>query len=282
MESATLPNAANQKAQDQRLGDFAQVDRADSDDLVKRLDAMHALDAFRAYKKVTFDLLRLAPGARTADVGCGTGDDVRSLLDRVGPEGEAVGFDLSEAMLAQARARHAGIQGIRFAAAHSDGLDATDAYFDGIRADRVLIHVPIPASTLKEMLRVTRPGGRIVISEPDMPGCWAASDDYGTTDRVMREIANSCRHPYLARDLWAMFKDAGLDDVSLTVKPVTAFDPVSVGRILDFSGVVTSMVTRGLLGQDEAAVWAASLAERGRTGRFVVGVNIIIAAGTKV
>jgi ubiquinone/menaquinone biosynthesis C-methylase UbiE len=147
-------------------------------------------------------------------------------------------------MLAQARDRHSTTPGLDFKRAPSDELGVPDGSFDGIRADRVLIHVPSPSATLKEMMRVTKPGGRIVVSEPDMPGCWIASDDHPTTNRIMQAIANSCVTPYLARDLWTMFRDAGLQDVSLTVQPLVAFDPESVGKILDFKGVVASMVAK--------------------------------------
>src|SRR6516165_10914524 len=87
------------------LGSFANVDTADPADLVHRLDAMHMLEFFRAYKHETFGLLGLAPGDRVADVGCGTGDDARNLAAIVGAAGTAVGFDLSDSMLAEARSR---------------------------------------------------------------------------------------------------------------------------------------------------------------------------------
>jgi len=266
---------------DRQLGDFAHVDEADAGDLVARLDAMHSLESFRIYKKETFDLLRLQPGFKVADVGCGTGEDVRTLAGLVQPNGEATGLDLSEAMLAQARERHGDVPGVSFLQASSDTLGAPDAAFDAIRADRVLIHVPDPAATLKEMIRVTRPGGRIVISEPDMPGCWVASDDNDLTDQIMRQIAISCVTPYLARNLWVAFKDAGLKDVTLTVRTVTVFDPASVGRILDFEGVIGSMLTKGQMNQKQADGWIQEFTERGQNGRFVAAVCIMIVAGTK-
>jgi ubiquinone/menaquinone biosynthesis C-methylase UbiE len=238
------------------------------------------LTHFALTKAQTFDLLRLVPGVKVADVGCGTGVDARILSDLVGPGGQTTGFDLSEAMLAQARDRHSTTPGLDFKRAPSDELGVPDGSFDGIRADRVLIHVPSPSATLKEMMRVTKPGGRIVVSEPDMPGCWIASDDHPTTNRIMQAIANSCVTPYLARDLWTMFRDAGLQDVSLTVQPLVAFDPESVGKILDFKGVVAGMVAKNLLHKEEAEIWISEFVERGRLDRFVAGVSIMIVAGT--
>ena len=270
-----------QYSAERRLGDFADVDGADASNLVDRLDAMHALGAFQQYKGATFDLLRPGPGLALADFGCGTGDDARRLAKRVAPGGTVTGFDVSEAMLSQARERHGRTPGLDFVRIASDGLDAPSNHFDGIRADRVLIHVPDPRQTLEEMIRVTKRGGRIVISEPDMPGCWVASDDYGLSDRIMGQIAKSCAHPYFARDLYAAFKDAGLQDISFEIWPVTAFDPASVARILDLEGVVSGMYSKGLLTLDEVNNATSDLMSRGRDGRFVASVSVMIAGATK-
>src|SRR5665213_3430071 len=51
------------------------------------------------------DLARVGPGSRVLDVATGTGDLARELARRVGPGGEGVGSDFSEAMLARARAK---------------------------------------------------------------------------------------------------------------------------------------------------------------------------------
>src|SRR4051812_44986622 len=87
------------------LGSFADVDKADPDDLVERLDTMHGLDFFRSYKEETFELMRLRPGSAVADVGCGTGEDAWRLLDLVGESGRVVGYDMSDAMLEEAAKR---------------------------------------------------------------------------------------------------------------------------------------------------------------------------------
>jgi ubiquinone/menaquinone biosynthesis C-methylase UbiE len=274
--TSTAPEANTRK-----LGDFAHVDTADAGNLVARLDAMHALRSFQVYKQETFELLRARPGARLADVGCGTGEDARAMAGLVAPDGEVTGFDLSVAMLDQARGRHAGVPGLDFVNAPADALGAADESFDAVRADRVLIHVPDAAGALREMIRVTKSGGRVVISEPDMPGCWVASSDYATTDQIMRQIAQSCIAPYLARDLMAMFRDAGMDEVALSVRTVLAFDPASVGKILDFGSVIKGMLSHGLLSEDQAQKWMTDFAERGLNGRFAAGVNIMIVSGTK-
>ncbi len=271
----------SQTIANRQLGAFANVDNTDANDFIERLDEMHSLDVFRAYKRRTFEEMRLSPGAHIADVGCGTGEDISILAGLVGASGSAVGIDLSEAMVAEARKRHSGVPGLSFAQAPSDRLGLADDSLDAIRADRVLIHVPEPEATLAEFIRVTKPGGRIVISEPDMHGFWLASDDYGATRILMTEIANSCITPYLPRDLWTMFRDAGLKDVQCTVQTLTSSDIAAVAKVLDFSIVLKMAVARELLTEERAARWMEDMQRRSASDRFAAGLSIMIVSGTK-
>jgi ubiquinone/menaquinone biosynthesis C-methylase UbiE len=263
------------------LGNFASVDQADTADLVDRLDTMHTLDIFRSYKRETFDLMRLGPGSHAADLGCGTGEDARRMLDIVGPAGGITGFDMSAAMLAEAGARHGDAARLRFVSSSADRLDAPDASFDAIRADRVLTHVPDTDAALREMVRVVKPGGRVVVSEPDMPGCWVTNKHHGVSMRVLQVIAESCVQPYLARELYHGFLDAGLTDVTLLLRPLVVYEPEAAANILKFDGAMRSMIGEGQLDPAEAQDWLADFEERRRSGRFMAGVTIFIAAGTK-
>jgi len=269
------------EADTRTLGDFARVDAADARNLVSRLDVMHGLEPFKAYKADTFRMLRVGPGSSVADVGCGTGEDARSLAEIVGEQGRVVGIDLSEAMLTEARERHAAAKSLTFKVGPADALPLPDNGLDAIRADRVLIHVPGARAALHEMIRVTRPGGRIVVSEPDMPGCWVASDNYALTGRIMGAIAGSCIAPFLARDLYPLFRDAGLEDITFSVVGLSACEPESVNAILDFGRVIAGMMAAGRLDAAEAAAWTEDLEQRGRAGRFAAGVSVMVASGTK-
>lgn len=264
-----------------QLGAFANVDKTDAQDFIERLDEMHALDVFRAYKKYTFDLLGLKPGARVADVGCGTGEDISLLADLVGPEGSATGFDLSKAMVDEATGRHSARNTISFIQAPSENLGVPDGHFDAIRADRVLIHVPSPEATLQEFIRAAKPGGRIVISEPDMHGFWVASDDYQTSQLLVKEIANSCVTPYLPRDLWTMMRDVGLKDVQCSVQTLTSADIGAVAKVLDLSMVVKLAVSGGGISQERADAWLDDLQKRAVNNRFAAALSIVIVSGTK-
>ncbi len=96
---------------------------------------------------------------RIGDVGCGPGH-VAAYLHEHGAD--VVGLDLSPAMIAQARALHPGIE---FAVADMRALPVEDGALGGIVAVYSLIHIPRDevVSVLRELRRVLRPGGRLVV-----------------------------------------------------------------------------------------------------------------------
>lgn len=264
------------------LGNFANVDQTNPAELVGRLDTMHALEFFRAYKRETFSLMQLGAAASAADVGCGTGEDARQMAELVGKAGRVVGFDISEAMLKEARARHeASVPNLQFVQCSANDLKAPSASFDAVRADRVLTHVPDTMGALREMVRVVKPGGRVVVSEPDMLGCWVNSAHHATSTRILQAIAHSCERPFAARDLYHQFQDVGLAEVRLILRSVALTDPQAADDILKFGTAIETMIEQGKLGEEEARLWLADFDERRRTGRFLGGATIFIVAGVK-
>jgi ubiquinone/menaquinone biosynthesis C-methylase UbiE len=130
------------------------------------LSRVAALEPLRAGKQRSHELLQIKPGDRVLDIGCGTGVDVLTLAAMVSPGGEAVGIDSSDGVLAEARraATEAGL-GARFELVDAAALPFPDEHFDACRCDRTLQHLPDPHRVLNEMVRVTRPGGTVLISE---------------------------------------------------------------------------------------------------------------------
>ena len=110
------------------------------------------------------DLAAPAPGETVADVGCGNGAYLAELARR-GLPGRILGLDLSLGMLAAARDRltSAGPAGVALIAADATALPLPDGVADLTLAMHMLYHVPDPSQAIRELRRVTRPGGRVVI-----------------------------------------------------------------------------------------------------------------------
>jgi demethylmenaquinone methyltransferase/2-methoxy-6-polyprenyl-1,4-benzoquinol methylase len=108
----------------------------------------------------------LGPGDRALDVATGTGDLAMALAERVGPDGEVVGSDFSEAMLELARRK---APGIRFETANALDLPYEDDSFDAATVGFGARNFSDLPRGLREMARVVRPGGRVVVLEITTP-----------------------------------------------------------------------------------------------------------------
>ena len=114
---------------------FTAVDRqGDPGFFITFLDAGNALEDIKSVKRVMLAQLELCDGVSLLDVGCGTGDDVRDLAQLVGPRGRVVGVDVSGAMIAEAKKRHATSElPVEFVEGDAQDLTFPEASFDRCR-----------------------------------------------------------------------------------------------------------------------------------------------------
>ncbi len=131
-----------------------------------RIDELDAwTSAAFAYKEASFALV---PGTslRVLDLGCGTGDDVLALAERLGSDAQVIGIDLDLELVDEAsrRARNVALN-VSFAVGDAHALAFAPDTFDAVRADRLLSHVADELRVLTEIWRVLLPGGRLILHE---------------------------------------------------------------------------------------------------------------------
>ncbi len=261
---------------------LAPRDAGDPGYYVRHLSAINGLEQTRGYKRRTLELLGVAPGQRVLDVGCGAGDEVRALARLVGLSGQATGIDAGEAMVAEAR-RRAVAEGstARFATADTARLPFPDARFDGCRADRVLQHLADPASAVAEMARLVRPGGRVVLAEPDWETYVVDAPDRGLTRRILNARCDRFPSGWVGRGLPRLLRAAGLE--VLAVQPMTAVH-TRLGEA-DAVGILRASAARATaddaISAVEADAWIASLERADRDGHFLAAGTLFIAAACR-
>lgn len=177
-------------------------------------------------QRLSYELLEARPGRWLLDVGCGIGDDVRAIAALVGPGGAAVGLDKSEVLLAEARSRSAGLEAPgSFVQGDMHALPFADATFDGCRAERVLLHSDRPERVVAEMARVTRPGGVLVVTEPDLDTIVFHASNREAVRTLTHWHCDSVRNGTIGRRLPEIFYSHGLEDVRIVPTATHTTEP---------------------------------------------------------
>jgi ubiquinone/menaquinone biosynthesis C-methylase UbiE len=256
------------------------VDRTeDPEFFVRFMREGHKLPDIVAARQRATDLLELRPGDHIVDVGCGPALDAGDLSSIIGPDGELVGVDASETMIAAARRYASALEAkTRFEVASAYELPFGDATFDASRAERLFMHLSEPQQALNEMSRVTRPGGRICVVDFDWHTLLIDHPEAATTEKLLSDFADDFADGRIGRKLRRMFRDAGLQEAKLEMRPVQ-FTP-AFSELL-FAGYFARRQTDGRLQAHQISGWWEHLKAAQDNGTYFVAVVLFIAAATK-
>ncbi len=136
--------------------------------LYDRMNSVMTAGLHHHWRRRAADLASLEGGDRGLDVATGTGDLAIELAGRVMPGGEVVGVDFSERMLELARLKRGSLP-IRFEAANALQLPLADNEFDAATVGFGARNFSDLERGLREMVRVVKPGGRVVVLEITTP-----------------------------------------------------------------------------------------------------------------
>ncbi|SCZ65025.1 bifunctional demethylmenaquinone methyltransferase/2-methoxy-6-polyprenyl-1,4-benzoquinol methylase UbiE [Thiohalomonas denitrificans] len=229
-EQDTTHFGYRQVPKDEKAGRVADVFHS----VAAKYDLMNDLmsgGVHRLWKRYTIEMSGVRRGQRILDLAGGTGDLAGKFSELVGPEGEVVLADINASMLSVGRQRltDRGLVGnIEFAQVNAEELPFPDNHFDCITIAFGLRNVTDKDKALASMLRVLKPGGRLLVlefSKPRAPGLGPVYDAYSfsvlptlgamiTGDRdSYRYLAESIRMHPDQESLKAMMEAAGFERV---------------------------------------------------------------------
>jgi arsenite methyltransferase len=149
--------------------------------------------------------LAIPQGGVALDVGCGPGSVTPSLARAAGPDGLALGVDISKPMLVRAVRAQAGPQ-TGFMLADAQQLPLRDETVDAVVSIAALQLIPDPEAALTEMGRVLRPGGRLAVMVPTA----------GPAARIWRKLQMAGAHVFGEDELGDILEDQGFTSVRTT------------------------------------------------------------------
>jgi ubiquinone/menaquinone biosynthesis C-methylase UbiE len=262
---------------------FADIDRMPppmAEMLIGALAAMAQHPEIRRVRRVAREALRPAPGQRLLDAGSGGGDVARRLAAEVGPDGEVLAVDHSTVTTAAARRRHDGSP-VRYVTGDVSALDLPDDTFDGVWCERVLQHVPDADTAIAELVRVTRPGGRVCLVDTD----WESLAFDGVPADAARAVVTHMmghfgeRRRDMGRTLRRRLVRHGLREIVATPLTLVFDTPASAAVVLPMVNPAVPAES-GMWPDGVRDTWLTAVDDAGGRGEFLAVLTIWVVVGT--
>lgn len=260
--------------------DWASIDSdANPEEFVEALDEEAAREDYIEIKLARHELMDVSTGDRILDAGCGQGVDLRLLASRVGSEAELIGVDISETVVEAARERTESTPNIRFETDDVMDLKFSDDSFDAAQAERTLCHADDPKQALSEMVRVTRPGGRVGITEVDLGSHIMDTPTGHSVEDLIPHYAIH-KNPLIGRRMYRLMAETGLVDVDASLGAVHDLEFDFLNRAIRFDEWIDAMVEADEIARSAADEWLNGAQTASEDGQFFYGGMGVTVVGT--
>lgn len=250
-------------------------------DYIRFLDGARRLPDVRRQKERILDLLAPQADDVALDAGCGTGDDAR-MLAAICRNGRVVGVDRRPGLVAEAAQRAAG-SGLRvtFQVGDIHALEFPDGAFSLVRAERLFEYLDDPERAIAELVRVTRPGGRVLVASPDLDSTLFDHPDREVTRRIVHRACDARPNGQAGRQLFRLMRAAGLADVAVEALTHVSTSLAAARESIPFAAWARDAVEAGVISADEGATWLAQLEAAAPDGQWLHAITYFIAVGRR-
>ncbi len=260
---------------------FQDVDSGSEDDFfVAFLDAANTNESLLRSRQRMVEMCPIVEGHHVLDVGCGLGHEARRLVELVSKDGRIIGLDSAESLIAEARRRtQSTTLPLTFEIGDVHQLHFPDGVFDLVRAERVLLYVENPLKAVREMARVVRPAGHVIVFDFDYHAYFLDSNHEPLTRRIEGIVADDPPNPLIGRQLPYLFRQVGLNVERIA--PYTINPSYETVRRI-YSGALENARKKGRIAEDELEMWWHGLAQMEQDGSFYHAHPGYIVVGKKV
>jgi ubiquinone/menaquinone biosynthesis C-methylase UbiE len=228
------------------------------------------------------ELVAPKPGENILEVGSGSGVICRMLTSCLQPDGVVIGMDISSEMAITAHkyAMTAGYtRGIDFGAASAASLPFPETSFDCALAARLLLHAAYPGQVIREMKRLVKPGGRVVVMDWDFDSVTVDHPDKQTTRKILHwRNDNHGGNNWSGRQLWRQMNEAGLVNISVHPWVSVAHDD-SYGLTQSLWRAAEVACMGSVISETERRDWVNELKNRIQLGTFFASIVYFIVMG---
>jgi len=163
---------------------------------------------------------RIRAGAQVLSVGCGPGVIVRELCT-LDPSIQATGLDISDERVQEAKERNLENAQANFVRGDAQAMDLASNRFDLVYSRMLMEYLKDKESAVKEMVRVCKRGGAVLLQDLDGQLLWHYPEDpvvQGTAERVVRALSSTGFDPFVGRKLFSLAHRAGLENIDVQVE----------------------------------------------------------------
>jgi ubiquinone/menaquinone biosynthesis C-methylase UbiE len=183
----------------------------------ERIARYERMFVWRAEQASLLEPAAIEAGQHVLDFGCGPGFLTAELARRVGGAGRAVGVDINARFVVDANARAGVQQNLAYVQLAGEQLPFADATFDRAIAKNVLEYVPDLPTTLRELHRVLKPGGRLHAIDSDWGFVIVEPWPRATIERFFDAAAPAFKEPLIGRRLAGSMIRAGFGDLNVRI-----------------------------------------------------------------
>ncbi len=219
-------------------------------------------------RKVMIESLAVESGQIILDLGCGGGYQVRDLALAVGSEGRVTGADPSSDQLDAAREYCSDLDNIEFVEESGTDLSFSDDTFDSVTSTNVLEYINDVDSTISEIRRVLRKGGRYCTTSVLWDHVRFHGPEPVLNNKIHKVFREHCIHQMLPLELPRKLQEngfSGISSMSLSFLNQTMHNNAFAKW---FSILMAKFATSEGMPGDDVAEWQKQLEEADREGRF--------------